>query len=155
MQINSVNNVNPNFGMAIKATPEAMHNLNKSLKNVSDWIELDKFVTREENNDFVDVSLSAVGKKISAQVGAYRFDEGFFVGPMKVIRRAADKADGLRAQDAASKLEADTDFAQNIRNRVEVLPSQKEAQSIDIDGDDVVEIIGKGKSEGSGLDITA
>lgn len=129
--LNSQNSVRPQFGMAIKATPEAMTRLNNKLTKIADWVELDKLTTREANNDVAHVLLSTGDNgRLVAQVGPRSFAEGFFRGPMKAVRKAVASAEDLRTRHDAVKLEADAEYATNIRNRVEVLPSQRAAEDI-------------------------
>lgn len=142
MQVNSRNSVNQNFGMAIKATPESIERLGKKFTKVVDWYQFDQFVTRESNNDVAHVLLSVGDNgKLVAQVGPRKFVEGFFGGPLKAIKKAVRSAEDIRARHDAVKIESDADYAANIRNRVELLPSQKEAVAKD-PADRVVEIIG-------------
>ncbi len=141
VSLNSQNNVRPQFGMAVKATPEGMEILGKNFKKIADWVEFDKLVTREANNSVADVLVSADGKKVVAQVGPHRFEEGFFGGSMKAIRKAVAKAEDLRTRHDAVAIEADADYAANIRNRIQVLPSQK-ASAAESAADDVVEFLG-------------
>ena len=134
VSLNSQNNVRPQFGMAVKATPEGMEILGKNFKKIADWVEFDKLVTREANNSVADVLVSADGKKVVAQVG-------LFGGSMKAIRKAVAKAEDLRTRHDAVAIEADADYAANIRNRIQVLPSQK-ASAAESAADDVVEFLG-------------
>jgi len=142
VNLNPQNNVQPQFGMTVKATPELMDSLGKKFKKVSDWVEFDQFVTREDNNDVAHVllSLDDKSKKIVAQVGPRKFVEGLLGGPLKPIRKAVASAEDIRARHDAVKLEADADFESTIRSRVWTLPSQKLASNGE--EDDVVRIVG-------------
>lgn len=123
--LNSQNRVNPQFGMAIKSTPEALDRLGKKFKKVGDWVEFDKLVTRENNNDVAHVLLSTGNNgKLVAQVGPRTFIEGVFGGPIKAIKKAVASAEDIRTRRDAVNLEADADYISTIRSRVEHLPSQ-------------------------------
>ena len=155
VSLNSQNRVRPQFGMAIKATPESLERLGSKFTKVADWVEFDKLVTRENNNDVAHVLLST-GKngKLVAQVGPRTFVEGFFGGPIKAINKAVDSAENLRERHDAVKLEADADYIRTIRNNVEHLPSQK-APAAESAADDVVEFLGDAPiNRGTVVDIS-
>lgn len=128
MEINlnsQIQNRQPQFGMAIKATPEAMDRVASKLKSVRDWVEFDQFVTRENNNEVAHVLLNVSEKgRLMAQVGAKTFKEGFG-SILKPIKKAVACAEDIRARHDAVALEANADYVSKIRNRVGLLPSNK------------------------------
>ncbi len=125
VNFNTQNTVRPQFGMAIKATPEAMDNLVKKFNKVSDWVEFNRLVNKAEHNDFADVLLTADGNKIAVQVGPFKLKETAFSKPLKMIDIAVERAENLKIENGALVLKADENFERNLRNRVQVLPSQK------------------------------
>ncbi len=113
-----IQNRQPQFGMAIKATPQAMERVSSKLKSVKDWVAFDRFVTTENNNEVAHVLLGVSDKgRLTAQVGAKTFKEGFG-SILKPIRKAVACAEDIRARHDAVALEADANFAKTVQNKV-------------------------------------
>lgn len=120
MQINSINNTNPNFGMAIKATPKAIERINQKITNAQDWFELNHLINREKTNDVVDVLFSTKDGKLFAQVGSSKIEEARFNnGIMRTIKEAADRAREILEKRNTVKLEADTNYITTICDKIE------------------------------------
>jgi len=114
-----IQNRQPQFGMAIKATPEALERVTSKLKSVDDWVAFDRFVTRENNNDVAHVLLGVSDKgDLTAQVGAKTFKESVFGNIMKPIKKAVAYAEDIRARHDAVALEADADYVRTVQNKV-------------------------------------
>jgi hypothetical protein len=152
MQINSINhNTNPNFGMALKMTPEAFERVTSKIKNVKDWVEFESIITRQAHNDVADIFVSVTDviprkARITARVGTQNFEEGLMGGVITPLRNASDYAKNIEARTHAVKLEADSEFLEKLRNRVEVLPPQKPVDVVGNPADEVVQLTGEGDS---------
>ena len=132
MQINSVNNVNPNFGMAMKATPEALDRIASKISKVDDWSDLNRWINREKHNDVVDILLSVKNNKLSANVGPRKFEEGRMGGIMKPIRDAAYAADEIKGRFENVKLEADKNYISTICEKIDLIDDASAKAGLDL-----------------------
>jgi hypothetical protein len=160
MQINSINqSTNPNFGMAIRMTPEAFDRVAVKLKSIRDKVELDKLLTRESFNDVADTFVSVenpnnLKSKVIVKVGTQTYKEGLLGGPLAPIRKGANYAKDIMERSNATKLEADVTYLDTLRNKSVSLASQKEPIARHpMDGEEIVEITGASDSPVSAFTI--